>query len=110
MIIDPVTRFSMTDWTAVPSERHHGEQGFADWKTIRIGEIRIRRVDYSPGYSADHWCDKGHVIFCIAGEMTTELKDGRTFVLKPGMSYHVGDNADSHRSFTTDGVSLFIVD
>ncbi|MFZ4620614.1 MAG: DHCW motif cupin fold protein [Bacteroidota bacterium] len=110
MTIDSEIPFTLMDWGSVPSERHNGESGFADWKVIRIGAIRIRRVEYSPGYRADHWCDKGHVIFCIDGEMTTELKDGRTFILKKGMSYHVGDNADAHRSFSDTGVSLFIVD
>ncbi len=110
MIIDSAIPFTLMDWETVPVERHNGETGFAEWKVIRIGDIRIRRVVYSPGYRADHWCDKGHVIFCVEGEMTTELKDGSTFILKKGMSYHVGDNADSHRSATISGASLFIVD
>ncbi len=75
-----------------------------------MGDIRLRLVEYSPGYKADHWCDKGHIIFCVKGEMTTELKDGSKHVLKEGMVNHVGDNADSHRSFTQSGVTLFIVD
>lgn len=110
MTIDNGIPFTLMDWNTVPEERHNGETGHALWKVIHIGTIRIRRVEYSPGYRADHWCDKGHVIFCIDGEMTTELKDGRTFILKKGMSYHVGDNADSHRSYSENGVSLFIVD
>jgi quercetin dioxygenase-like cupin family protein len=110
MTIDPSIPFTLMDWDTVPVERHNGETGHAEWKVIHIGSIRIRRVEYSPGYRADHWCDKGHVIFCIDGEMTTELKDGQTFILKKGMSYHVGDNADSHCSSTMTGASLFIVD
>ena len=110
MTIDHGIPFTLMDWSTVPEEHHTGETGHALWKVIRIGSIRIRRVEYSPGYRADHWCDKGHVIFCIDGEMTTELKDGRTFILKKGMSYHVGDDADSHRTYSENGVSLFIVD
>jgi quercetin dioxygenase-like cupin family protein len=110
MKIESTIPFTTTDWNLVPSERHDGEKGYALWKVLQFGNIRVRRVEYSPGYIADHWCDKGHIIFCIEGEMTTELKDGRTFVLKKGMSYQVGDNSDSHRSFTKDGASLFIVD
>ena len=110
MKIDAQLPFHLTDWTDVPKEEHSGVTGSAVWKVIRCGDIRVRRVDYSPGYLADHWCDKGHIIYCIEGEMTTELNDGRTFVLKKGMSYQVGDHAESHRSHTDSGVSLFIVD
>jgi len=110
MNIDSSVRFSVTDWDDIPSEQHPGTHGTATWKVLRFGNIRVRRVDYSPGYLADHWCDKGHIIYCIDGEMTTELNDGRTIVLKKGMSYQVGDHADSHRTYTDTGVSLFIVD
>lgn len=110
MIIDQTIPFATTAWDLLPEERHEGERGFALWKTIHAGNIRVRRVEYSPGYSADHWCSKGHIIYCIDGEMTTELNDGRTFELKKGMSYHVGDNSGSHRSFTETGATLFIVD
>ena len=75
-----------------------------------IDNIRLRMVEYSSDYMADHWCDKGHIIFCIKGEMVTELKDGTKHFLKEGMVYFVGDNADSHRSSTEKGVTLFIVD
>ena len=67
-------------------------------------------VEYTPGYLADHWCTKGHILLCLSGELHTELKDGRTNVLKPGQSYHVADNAEPHRSKTTIGATLFIVD
>jgi len=110
MNINNSIRFTTTDWSTIPSENHTGATGFATWKVLRFGDIRVRRVDYSPGYLADHWCDKGHIIYCIEGEMTTELDDGRTFVLKKGMSYQVVDHAESHRSHTVSGVSLFIVD
>ncbi len=110
MTIDPHIPFSLTDWDSIPSERHDGEKGFALWKVQHFGTIRVRLVEYSPGYLADHWCDKGHIIFCVDGEMTTDLKDGRKFILKKGMTYHVGDNSDSHRSSTKTGVTLFIVD
>lgn len=110
MNIDASIRFTVTDWNLIPAEHHDGTKGSAEWKVLQFGNIRVRRVDYSPGYLADHWCDKGHIIYCIDGEMTTELKDGTTLVLRKGMSYQVGDRADSHRSFTDTGVSLFIVD
>jgi hypothetical protein len=75
-----------------------------------FGDIRVRMVEYSAGYKADHWCVKGHVLLCISGELHTELKDGRTFTLRPGMSYQVADNAEAHRSYTDVGARLFIVD
>ena len=102
--------FGITDWAAVEKTEHKGDNGIAYWKTRNFGDIRVRIVEYSPGYLADHWCNKGHILFCLEGELVTELQDGRKFVLKPGMSYQVADNAESHRSFTKVGAILFIVD
>ena len=102
--------FNVIDWCNVESKEHKGETGIALWRTKNFGDIRIRMVEYSPGYSADHWCNKGHIILCLEGELNTELSDGRKFVLTPGMSYHVADGKEAHRSWTTNGVKLFIVD
>ena len=90
---------------------HKGETGQALWRTLNIGDLRVRMVDYLPGYLADHWCDRGHVIYVIDGQLDTELQDGRTFTLTAGMSYQVSDFGDSpHRSSTKTGAKLFIVD
>ena len=102
--------FQTTDWSNVEPTEHKGITGVAYWRTCHFGAIRVRMVEYSAGYFADHWCSKGHIIFCIEGEMTTELQDGRTFVLSKGMTYEVGDNMEAHRSFTEGGAKLFIVD
>ena len=102
--------FGVTDWSAVEPTEHAGTQGVASWRTRQFGDIRVRLVEYSPGYLADHWCSKGHILFCIAGELHTELDDGRQFVLSPGMSYQVADQAEAHRSSTATGARLFIVD
>lgn len=102
--------FCTTDWSQIETTRHEGERGFASWRTRTFGDIRVRMVEYSPGYKADHWCVKGHVLLCMEGELHTELKDGRTFTLLPGMSYQVADNAEAHRSYTELGARLFIVD
>jgi hypothetical protein len=102
--------FGITDWRAIESTEHRGETGVAHWRTQIFGSIRVRCVEYSPGYLADHWCTKGHILLCIEGVLRTELKDGRTFVLTPGMSYQVADDAEAHRSFTEVGAKLFIVD
>lgn len=106
--------FNTVDWSQVPPTRHPGDAGEALWRTQAFANdgnpIRVRLVEYSPGYVADHWCSKGHVLFCLEGELETTLKDGRVFVLKPGMSYQVADGAEPHRSATTMGARLFIVD
>ena len=102
--------FGITDWSKVERTEHKGETGMAYWRTQQFGGIRVRMVEYTPGYLADHWCSKGHVILCLEGELHTELADGRKFVLTPGLSYQVADNAEPHRSHTSTGVKLFIVD
>ena len=102
--------FSTVDWTSVEITEHKGEHGMAYWRTRQFGTIRVRMLEYTPGYVADHWCSKGHILLCIEGELHTELKDGRQFTLKPGMSYQVADNAEPHRSSTKLGARLFVVD
>lgn len=102
--------FETTEWSEIKPTVHKGEHGLAYWRTQQFGDIRVRLVDYSPGYVADHWCAKGHILFCMEGELRTELRDGQEFVLVPGTSYQVGDNYQPHRSSTTSGARLFIVD
>ncbi len=102
--------FGTTDWSAVPRTEHAGTTGVAYWRTLNFGAIRVRMVEYSPLYEADHWCSKGHILLCLEGELETELEDGRKFWLKPGTSYQVADGAEPHRSRTTAGAKLFIVD
>ncbi len=107
----PTAAFTVTDWSAIEPTIHPGETGQATWRTVMSDDMRIRRVDYSPGYLADHWCERGHVLLVLSGELDCELKDGRTFKLTPGMSYHVSDFGDpAHRSSSATGASLFIVD
>ncbi|MBJ3814263.1 hypothetical protein F9C28_04800 [Shimwellia pseudoproteus] len=102
--------FGTTHWAEIAPTRHPGEQGVALWRTRQFGEIRVRMVEYSAGYLADHWCHKGHILLCLSGELVTELDDGRRFTLGPGMSYQVADGAEAHRSSTARGATLFIVD
>ena len=107
----PTLPFTVTDWASVPPTLHPGETGQAIWRTFSIGDLRVRQVEYSAGYMADHWCDLGHVLYVIEGELDTELRDGRRFKLHAGMSYQVSDNGDAaHRSSTQVGAKLFIVD
>jgi len=103
--------FTAIDWSAVPGVDYPGETGVATWRTMTAGDLRVRMVEYSPGYTADHWCGRGHVILIVDGEMTAELKDGRRFVLKAGMGTMASDDeTNPHRSITEHGCRLFIVD
>jgi quercetin dioxygenase-like cupin family protein len=102
--------FGTTDWSQIEPTEHPGETGTAFWRTRTFGDIRVRMVEYSPGYLADHWCAKGHILLCLEGELHVELRDGSTHVLTPGMSYQVADDAEPHRSHTRTGTRLFIVD
>src|SRR5258705_3795703 len=102
--------FGTTDWSSVAPTEHKGERGVAYWRSGQFGSIRVRMVEYTPGYLADHWCSKGHILLCLEGSLHTELADGRRVTLTPGMTYQVADGAEPHRSFTEDGAKLFIVD
>jgi quercetin dioxygenase-like cupin family protein len=102
--------FGTTSWSDIERTEHAGTSGHAYWRTQHFGGLRVRMVEYTPGYLADHWCVKGHILLCLEGELHTELEDGRTFMLTPGMSYQVADNAEPHRSSTAVGAKLFIVD
>lgn len=102
--------FNALDWTAVPATEHPGTSGTATWRTLQLGEIRVRLVEYSAGYVADHWCSKGHILLVLEGELVTELQSGERHVLSPLMGYNVADGESSHRSMTTTGAKLFIVD
>jgi hypothetical protein len=102
--------FGTVDWASVEVTTHAGAAGTARWRTRQFGSVRVRMLEYSAGYSADHWCSKGHFMLCLEGELETELADGRRYRLTPGMSYHVADGAEPHRSLTRAGVKLYCVD
>ena len=102
--------FQTLDWSYIPKEEQKGETGMAWWQVQEVNDIRVRMVEYSPGYKADHWCSKGHIILCLEGEFDSELDDGRVMKLTKGMCYFVGDNDEAHRSTTSTGCKLFIVD
>ena len=102
--------FGTTDWAAIEATEHAGDSGKAFWRTRNFGALRVRMVEYTPGYVSNHWCSKGHILLCLEGELHTKLEDGREFTLRPGMSYQVADGAEPHRSSTRTGAKLFIVD
>ena len=102
--------FCTVEWDKIERTEHSGIDGTALWRTFEQGNIRVRMVEYPPGYLADHWCKKGHVVLVLEGELVSELDDGRKFTLTPGMSYQVAEDANPHRSYTATGTKLFIVD
>jgi len=102
--------FQTIDWSSVPRTEHKGESGSAYWQTVQYPGLRIRIVEYSKGYKADHWCKKGHILHCLEGELVSELQTGEAFTLTKGMTYVVSDDLSSHRSTTEDGVKLMIID
>jgi len=102
--------FGTTDWSTLEVTEHTGDSGKAFWRTQNFGTVRVRMVEYTPGYLADHWCKKGHILLLLEGDLKTELEDGRTFQMTPGMSYQVADGAEAHRSSSVNGAKLFIVD
>lgn len=102
--------FQAIDWTTIGKTIHAGETGTVFWQTVQYAGVRIRRVEYSAGYTADHWCRKGHIVHCLSGAFVSELENGETFELTAGMSYVVSDELSAHRSFTKQGVQLLIID
>ena len=102
--------FQTIVWSEIPKTEHTGTTGVAYWQTMEFAGLRVRYVEYSKNYKAGHWCEKGHIVYCLKGEVINELKDGTTSVLTPGMSYIVSDNLSSHRSITKNGVHLLIID
>jgi mannose-6-phosphate isomerase class I len=102
--------FQTINWTSIPKTGHIGESGTAYWQTIQVDGLRIRIVEYSAGYMADHWCQKGHIVHCLEGEFISELSDGKEYSLKKGESYVVSDELSSHRSSSRNGVKLMIID
>jgi hypothetical protein len=102
--------FQTIDWVSVPRTEYKGESGTAYWQTVEFAGLRIRIVEYSKGYMADHWCEKGHIVHCLEGEFVSELKNGEEFILTKGSTYIVTDGLSSHRSYTKDGVKVMIID
>ena len=102
--------FSTTDWSKVQHCEHKGERGCGYWRTQHFGDIRVRVIEFTPGYLADHWCTKGHTLLCVEGELLTEFKDGRQFTLTSGTSCQIPDNDKPHRSRTEIGAKLIVID
>jgi quercetin dioxygenase-like cupin family protein len=102
--------FQTIDWDNIEKIVHPGETGTSTWKMLQFDKLRVRIVEYSAGYLADHWCQKGHIVHCLEGEFKSELETGETYILSKGMTYIVSDNLSSHRSISKNGVKLLIID
>ncbi len=102
--------FATTDWSKIPTAKHTGETGEALWRVVDLGCVRVRMIEYSANYKADHWCKRGHILLVLEGELVTELEDGRVFTLQAGQSYQVQHDGEAHRSSTALGAKLFVVD
>ncbi len=102
--------FQTIDWSSIPKIEHPGESGTSFWQTLQFPGLRLRIVEYSSGYLADHWCQKGHIVHCLEGEFVSEMEGGEAILLKKGMTYVVSDNLSSHRSVSENGVRLLVVD
>ena len=109
-MLEPGLAFLTTTWADVPRTVHNGTTGEAIWRTVMVGDVRTRMVEYSPGYEADHWCSRGHVLLVLDGALRTELDDGRVVLMTAGESYTVSTGMEAHRSSTQTGARLFIVD
>jgi hypothetical protein len=108
--MDAAIALRTIDWGLVPRTEHKGETGTSFWRTVEFPGLRVRVVEYSPGYLADHWCEKGHVVHCLEGEFVNEQKSGERMIMTKGMSYVVSDGSSSHRSRTENGATLLIID
>lgn len=108
--MSPNIPFQTINWDNIPKEEHPGETGTSFWQVMQLPGLRIRIVEYSPGYLADHWCQKGHILHCLEGAFESEMATGEVFKLDKGMTYVVSDELSSHRSVSKEGVKLLIVD
>ena len=62
--------FGTTDWSTIERTEHKGERGTSYWRTRQFGKIRVRMVEYTPGYFANHWCVKGHILLAPRASCT----------------------------------------
>ena len=102
--------FQTLDWDKIEKKEYRGERGTSFWQTILVDGLRVRIVEYSAGYLADHWCQKGHIVHCLEGEFVSESEIGQKDTLTKGMSYIVSDDLSSHRSISHGGAKLLIID
>lgn len=102
--------FQAINWDQVEKIQYYGEMGIATWQTLDFDGLRIRIVEYSPNYKADHWCQKGHIVHCLEGSFICRHQDQRIFEFNRGMTYIVSDSLSSHLSISKNGAKILIID
>lgn len=102
--------FQKINWSLIEKTEHAGESGTAYWQTLQFPHLRVRMVEYTPGYFANHWCQKGHIVHCLEGSFISEMESGEQTHFSKGDTYIVSDDLSSHRSITKEGVKLMIID
>src|SRR5678815_4408529 len=94
--------FQVINWSTLQPIKKKGETGSVISRGLQFDDLRVRVVEYSPGYLADHWCQKGHIVYCLEGEFISEMENGEQFTLRQGMSYicllYTSDAADERSS------------
>jgi len=106
----PRTPLIVTRLGEAPRTAETGEIGRSLAQTFELSGLRLRLVEYEAGYVADHWCDRGHVLHVVDGELTLELRDGRSMALRKGDCFVSDQDDASHRIRTAAGGTAFIVD
>jgi len=102
--------FTLIDWSQISKAEKNGKSGNVAQQVAEYPGLKIRVVEYSSGYMADHWCQKGHIVHCLEGNFESEMESGEKFQLSKGMTYIVSDDMSSHRSNTESGTKLLIID
>jgi hypothetical protein len=103
--------FTITDWEKIKPVEYPGESGTSYWRIFESGNVRVRVVEYSPGFKSDHFCSRGHILLILEGELGIKFKDGQIFRLVQGMSFQAEDDeTNPHLVYTEKGAKVFIVD
>ncbi len=103
--------FEVIDWNSIPSKKYKGATGTSYWRTVNSGNIRVRKVEYSPEFKSDHYCSRGHILLVLEGELFIEIKNGSTYNLQAGNSFQCEDDeSNPHLAYSEKGAKVFIVD
>lgn len=98
------------NWELSQAEKSLGTSGFVFSKSVDLGTIRMRQLSFSENYEADHWCEKGHIIHVLAGELIIEYQDGSQVTIPTGQSLILGDSISLHKAKTESESTVLIID
>ena len=74
--------FQTINWSLIEATEHTGETGTSFWRTLQLPGIRLRMVEYSKGYLADHWPTR----ICL-GDQTDNLQFKKCLKRNPDILY-----------------------